>query len=114
VLQLNDKMNQNYPFDYYLDGWSETSGFSEPIQRMGEPKGRQVVSAPPDPRALRTPEREDYLSREELATLMGVHVKTIDRMVAKGMPSETWGIRTRKFRASVVLAWARAQGKMAP
>ena len=53
------------------------------------------------------PEAERYLTRVQLAEVMGVGVATIDRMVAEGMPSETWGIRARRFRASAALAWAR-------
>jgi phage terminase Nu1 subunit (DNA packaging protein) len=55
-------------------------------------------------------EPERYVTREALADLMGVHVATIDRMVKDGMPSETWGRRTRRFRPSVAIAWARARG----
>lgn len=62
----------------------------------------RVVSFP-------TPEPERYVSRAELADLMGVSTKTIDRMVASGMPSVTWGRRTRRFRPSVAIAWAQAQ-----
>jgi len=54
--------------------------------------------------ATSPPER--YLNREQLAQLMGVSVKTIDRMVRDGMPSETWGLRSRRFLASRALAWA--------
>jgi excisionase family DNA binding protein len=54
-------------------------------------------------------EVEHYLTRAELARLMGVSVKTVDRLVAAGMPSETFGLRTRRFLASRALAWARAR-----
>lgn len=57
--------------------------------------------------ALPVPEPERYVSRAQLAELMGVSLQTIDRLVAKGMPSETWGRRTRRFRPSVAIAWAR-------
>ncbi len=52
---------------------------------------------------------ENYVSRERMAEIMDVSVKTIDRLVARGMPSETWGLRTRRFLPSVALAWARSQ-----
>lgn len=58
---------------------------------------------------LPVPEYERYLSRAQLADRMGVSVNTIDRMVRAGMPSVTWGRRTRRFKASVAMAWARAQ-----
>lgn len=54
-------------------------------------------------------EPERYVGRLELAELMGVSVATVDRLVADGMPSETWGRRTRRFRPSVALAWARSR-----
>lgn len=59
---------------------------------------------------LPVPEPEAYVDRQQLARLMGVSLSAIDRMVANGMPSETWGMRARRFRPSVAIAWARAQG----
>ena len=56
---------------------------------------------------VRTTER--YISRDELAKLMGVSVATVDRMVAEGMPSERWGMRVRRFLPSRALAWARTR-----
>jgi len=53
------------------------------------------------------------VSRYELARLMGVSVATVDRMVAEGMPSVTWGRRTRRFRPSVAIAWAAERGRAA-
>jgi phage terminase Nu1 subunit (DNA packaging protein) len=66
---------------------------------------RLVAAAPPGP--------ERYVTRAELAAIMGVSLPTIDRMVRDGMPSETWGTRARRFRPSVALAWARARGRKA-
>jgi phage terminase Nu1 subunit (DNA packaging protein) len=62
-----------------------------------------------DVRGLPVPEPERYVNRDQLAALMGVSTRTIDRMVAEGMPSETWGRRARRFRPSSAIAWARAQ-----
>ncbi|HEX4436459.1 MAG TPA: hypothetical protein VH061_06635 [Solirubrobacteraceae bacterium] len=56
---------------------------------------------------------EPYVSRYELARLMGVSVATVDRMVAEGMPSVTWGRRTRRFRPSVAIGWAAERGRAA-
>lgn len=70
-------------------------------------EGRSNVSAIP------VPEAERYVTRDQLAELMGVHVATVDRMVGEGMPSETWGRRARRFRPSVAIAWARQRGRMA-
>ena len=50
---------------------------------------------------------ERYVSRRELAAIMGVSVGTIDNMVRQGMPSTTWGRRTRRFRPSTAIAWAQ-------
>jgi excisionase family DNA binding protein len=60
---------------------------------------------------LPTQEPERYISRRELAALMGIHPTTVDKLVKKGGPSVTWGLRTRRFKASVFLAWAKAQGQ---
>ncbi len=56
---------------------------------------------------------EPYVSRFELARLMGVSVATVDRMVADGMPSVTWGRRTRRFRPSAAIGWATERGRAA-
>jgi hypothetical protein len=50
---------------------------------------------------------ERYMSRRELAELMGVSVDCVDYFVRLGMPSETWGLRRRVFKPSAALAWAR-------
>jgi hypothetical protein len=44
---------------------------------------------------------------------MGVSPTTIKRMVAAGMPSETWGMsRTRRFLPSQAMTWARERSKL--
>jgi len=63
------------------------------------------------PRVSRT-EPECYVTRRELAFLMGVSIDTIDRHVIEGMPSVTWGRRTRRFRPTVAIAWAAARRRM--
>jgi hypothetical protein len=50
---------------------------------------------------------EPYVDVPTLAKLLGVAPVTIARMVRAGMPSETWGVRTRRFRPSEAIAWAR-------
>jgi phage terminase Nu1 subunit (DNA packaging protein) len=51
---------------------------------------------------------ERYVDARELADVMGVSRRTITTWVAEGCPSETWGMsRTRRFRVSEVIAWAR-------
>jgi len=44
---------------------------------------------------------------------MGVSVATVDRMVGDGMPSVTWGRRTRRFRPSEALSWASERERAA-
>jgi len=56
---------------------------------------------------------ERYVSRAELARIMGVSVATVDRLVSEGMPSVTWSRRTRRFRASVAIAWASERRRLA-
>jgi hypothetical protein len=46
---------------------------------------------------------ERYVARAELAAIMGRSLATVDRMVAEGMPSVTWGRRTRRFRPSAAM-----------
>jgi len=45
---------------------------------------------------------------------MGVSVPTVDRWVGEGMPSETWGLRARRFRPSVAMSWAHARAERHP
>jgi hypothetical protein len=52
---------------------------------------------------------EPYVDRKQLAAIMGVSVATIDRMVRAGMPSETWGLRSRRFQVSTAVAGAHAR-----
>jgi phage terminase Nu1 subunit (DNA packaging protein) len=60
---------------------------------------------------LLVPER--YIARAELAAIMGVSLATVDRMVAEGMPSVTWGRRTRRFRPSAAISWASERRRAA-
>lgn len=62
---------------------------------------------------LPVPEDELYVDRKELARRMGIHVNSVDRLVKAGMPSERWGLRVRRFKPSVAIAWARAHGRIA-
>ncbi len=54
---------------------------------------------------------ERYIDARELAARMGVSVRTVNRLTAAGMPSETWGMaRTRRYLPSQAIAWARSRG----
>jgi phage terminase Nu1 subunit (DNA packaging protein) len=56
---------------------------------------------------------ERYVDARELAELMGVSTSTVKRLVAAGMPSETWGMRrTRRFLPSQAMCWAHARATM--
>lgn len=59
----------------------------------------------------RGPER--YVGRREMAEILGVGLTTLDRFVSEGMPSETWGIRTRRFLPSEAKRWARDRAQEA-
>jgi excisionase family DNA binding protein len=49
-----------------------------------------------------TPER--FVDRKEMAAILGVSLRTLDRMIAeRRVPSVTWGTRTRRFRPSAVV-----------
>lgn len=61
---------------------------------------------PETPPATQLSAPESYVTRAELAAIMGVSLATVDRMVAEGVPSVTWGRRTRRFRPSVAISWA--------
>ena len=56
-------------------------------------------------------EKERYVTRAELARIMGISTRQLDRLVSEGMPSETWGMRGRWFLASAALRWARERGR---
>jgi len=53
---------------------------------------------------------ERYVDAAELAAIMGVSERTIKRLTAEGMPSETWGMRARRYLPSQAIAWARSRG----
>lgn len=56
---------------------------------------------------------ERYVTARELAELMGVSVRTIQRLTTPGMPSENWGMsRTRRYLPSQAMTWASAGGTM--
>jgi excisionase family DNA binding protein len=49
---------------------------------------------------------DEFLTTPELAQRLGVHPWTIKKMRQElGLPSYTWGLRTRRYRWSEVEAW---------
>jgi phage terminase Nu1 subunit (DNA packaging protein) len=51
---------------------------------------------------------ERYVDAYELADTLGVSIATVKRWTAAGAPSETWGMRIRRYHVSEVAAWLRA------
>ena len=58
-----------------------------------------------------TPE-ERYVDARRLAELMDVSVTTIKRWTADGMPSQTWGMRVRRYRPSEAMQWAARRSRV--
>jgi hypothetical protein len=82
---------------------------------MGFSHTRLPIQAVPDGELVGLPVREPerYLTRQELAEIMGISVRQVDRLRERGMPYENWGMRVVRFRPSVALAWVRSQGGQA-
>jgi phage terminase Nu1 subunit (DNA packaging protein) len=60
-----------------------------------------------NPHGLPAQPPERYVSRKQLADIMGLSIRTVDRLVSLGLPSVTWGVRARRFLPSQAIAWAR-------
>lgn len=58
---------------------------------------------------MTAPALERYVDQRELARLMGVSLRTIKRWTAEGLPSESWGLRVRRYLPSQAVAWARGR-----
>jgi hypothetical protein len=67
-----------------------------------------------DVTGLPVPVEERDVSRKQFAEQLSVHPSTVDRWVRDGMPSETWGLRIRRFLPSRALAWLREREYAAP
>jgi excisionase family DNA binding protein len=67
----------------------------------------EVVQLPSRPQATLAPDR--YLSRDELTAFLGCSPKTVSRMVRKGLPSHTFGLRMLRFRLGEVEGWLERQ-----
>lgn len=61
---------------------------------------------------IRQPVAEQYVTRAELAALMAVSIRTIDKFRTEGMPSRVFG-RSRRFLPSQAIAWAIAENEAA-
>lgn len=60
--------------------------------------------------ATRRWEPEEYVTARELGQILRVSERTVNRLVREGLPSETWGLRARRFRPSAAEAWLRTRG----
>jgi transcriptional regulator with XRE-family HTH domain len=61
---------------------------------------------------LPTQPPEPFVTRKELAAILGVSVGTVDNMRRAGMPSVRWGPRARRFKPAEAIAWAQAHQGM--
>jgi hypothetical protein len=90
-------------------GWQQGDDVARgpPTAGATEGEGGELLSG----RLQTAPEiAERYVNARELAALMGVSTRTLARMVAAGMPSQTWGLkRTRRFRPSEAIEWAASR-----
>jgi len=57
------------------------------------------------------PEPERYLTRAQLAEVLGVSIATVDRLVAEGAPSHIWGRTARRLLVSEVQARTDGRGE---
>jgi phage terminase Nu1 subunit (DNA packaging protein) len=55
----------------------------------------------------------ELISREELASRMGVCTKTVERMTADGMPTIRWGRKLVRYDVDAAMAWLVGQDKAA-
>jgi predicted DNA-binding transcriptional regulator AlpA len=48
---------------------------------------------------------ERYVDRREMAGILGISLSSLDKLVAdERIPSCTWGLRSRRFQPSMVIA----------
>lgn len=54
---------------------------------------------------------EPLVTRQELAAMLSVSLRQVDKWRADGMPTESdaWGIRVVRFKPSTVIAWLRGR-----
>lgn len=54
---------------------------------------------------------EAYVTGRQLADMMGVSERTVERWRRQGMPSVVWGRKARRYRPSLAMAWAQSKGQ---
>lgn len=73
----------------------------------GQPANVRTLAPLPTP-------QEPFLSREELAHELTVHVNTVARWAKQpGFPEERWGPRTIRYQLGPVLRWLRDRDRQA-
>jgi hypothetical protein len=86
-------------------------GLQDPSDRFGSPAGLDTRAAQ-RARVLRLPlagDHEPWVTKAQLAVHLNVHEKTIERLVAKGMPCLRLSRRAIRFRVSACEAWVGAR-----
>jgi len=53
--------------------------------------------------------REPLVTRAELAQLMRISIRTVDMMIADGLPVHRWGMRLVRIKPSEAFAWAEGR-----
>jgi phage terminase Nu1 subunit (DNA packaging protein) len=56
---------------------------------------------------MTAPISETYVTRKEMARILGVSPRQMDVFIREGMPSETWGTHKRFFLPSAAIRWAK-------
>jgi excisionase family DNA binding protein len=86
-------------------------GLQRPQDRFGLPADLDARAAG-RARVLRLPVAEDHepwVTKAQLAEHLKVHEKTVERLVAKGMPCLRLSRRAIRFRVSACEAWVGAR-----
>jgi hypothetical protein len=85
--------------------WEAAMQAEEPPERSVGPRyGLRVAEDRTGPHGVQ------WVSRAALAEIMNVSISTVDRLRGEGMPSTTWGRRTRRFDPAAAMGWAYEAG----
>lgn len=67
--------------------------------------GDRLVHLPAQAMSDLRPVPDELVTRECLADILQVSVRTVDRMREEGMPDHHWGRRLVRFRVHEVMRW---------
>ncbi len=56
-------------------------------------------------------DQERFVTTGELAGFLGLSDRSVERLVARGLPVHRWGLRANRFLPSEALAWLAVQDK---